>query len=82
MGRAIVPSGASTGRYEANELRDKNEEYLKYIFKNFNEVFDVEDNKDAESYFYYLLFINSSKNSSKKRDLLIKWVILKKLIQN
>ena len=51
---------------------NKNEEYLKYIFKNFNEVFDVEDSKNAESYFYYLLFINSSKNSSKKRDLLIK----------
>ena len=51
---------------------NKNEEYLKYIFKNFNEVFDVEDNKDSESYFYYLLFINSSKNLSKKRDLLIK----------
>ena len=51
---------------------NKNEEYLKYIFKNFNEVFDVEDSKNAERYFYYLLFINSSKNSSKKRDLLIK----------
>lgn len=51
---------------------NKHEEYLKYIFKNFNEVFDVEDNKDSESYFYYLLFINSSKNTSKKRGLLIK----------
>ena len=27
-GRAIVPSGASTGRYEAYELRDKNKDYL------------------------------------------------------
>ena len=27
-GRSIVPSGASTGRYEAHELRDKNNEYL------------------------------------------------------
>jgi len=51
---------------------NKHEEYLKYIFKNFNEVFDVEDNKDSERYFYYLLFINSSKNTSKKRGLLIK----------
>ena len=34
VGRAIVPSGASTGRYEANELRDKNEEYLnKSVFE-------------------------------------------------
>ena len=32
--RAIVPSGASTGRYEANELRDKSKEYLnKSVFK-------------------------------------------------
>ena len=27
-GRSIVPSGASTGRYEAHELRDINNEYL------------------------------------------------------
>ena len=27
-GRSIVPSGASTGRYEAHELRDKNNKYL------------------------------------------------------
>ena len=25
MGRALVPSGASTGSYEATELRDKND---------------------------------------------------------
>ena len=28
MGRAAVPSGASTGEYEAAELRDNNTEYL------------------------------------------------------
>ena len=28
VGTAIVPSGASTGRYEAHELRDKNNDYL------------------------------------------------------
>jgi enolase len=28
IGSSIVPSGASTGRYEAHELRDKNEDYL------------------------------------------------------
>ena len=34
VGRAIVPSGASTGRYEAHELRDKNKDYLnKSVFK-------------------------------------------------
>ena len=29
IGQSIVPSGASTGSYEAHELRDKSEEYLK-----------------------------------------------------
>ena len=29
VGQSIVPSGASTGTYEAHELRDKNNEYLK-----------------------------------------------------
>jgi len=34
IGRAIVPSGASTGRYEAHELRDENKDYLnKSVFK-------------------------------------------------
>ena len=28
-GQSIVPSGASTGSYEAHELRDKSKEYLK-----------------------------------------------------
>ncbi|MAH89686.1 MAG: phosphopyruvate hydratase [Candidatus Pelagibacter sp.] len=28
IGRSIVPSGASVGRYEAHELRDKNKDYL------------------------------------------------------
>ena len=38
VGQSIVPSGASTGTYEAHELRDKNNEYLKnkQIFKNNN----------------------------------------------
>jgi len=42
IGRAIVPSGASTGRYEAHELRDKNKNYLnRSVFKaveNINQV--------------------------------------------
>ena len=29
IGQSIVPSGASTGSYEARELRDKSKEYLK-----------------------------------------------------
>ena len=35
---SIVPSGASTGRYEAHELRDKNEDYLN------KSVFNAVDN--------------------------------------
>ena len=38
IGSAIVPSGASTGSYEAHELRDKN---LKYLNKS---VFNAVDN--------------------------------------
>ncbi len=38
IGRAIVPSGASTGKYEAHELRDKNEEYMN------KSVFEAVDN--------------------------------------
>ncbi len=37
-GTSIVPSGASTGRYEAHELRDKNKDYLN------KSVFDAVDN--------------------------------------
>ena len=32
-GNAIVPSGASTGSYEAHELRDKNKDYLNITIK-------------------------------------------------
>ena len=32
-GRAAVPSGASTGQYEANELRDNNNDYI-FVFIN------------------------------------------------
>ena len=40
MGRAIVPSGASTGKYEAIELRDNNEgTYLgKGVLKAVNNI--------------------------------------------
>ncbi len=38
VGTSIVPSGASTGHYEAHELRDKNKDYLN------KSVFDAVDN--------------------------------------
>ena len=39
VGNAIVPSGASTGRYEAHELRDKNKDYLnKSVFDAVNNI--------------------------------------------
>ncbi len=52
IGTSIVPSGASTGRYEAHELRDKNNDYLnKSVFdavKNINDkIFKALQNKDS-----------------------------------
>ncbi len=43
MGKAIVPSGASTGIYEAHELRDGNNECFlgKSVFKAVNHVNDI-----------------------------------------
>ena len=39
VGTSIVPSGASTGRYEAHELRDKNKDYLnKSVFDAVNNI--------------------------------------------
>ena len=39
VGNAIVPSGASTGSYEAHELRDKNKDYLnKSVFDAVNNI--------------------------------------------
>ncbi len=39
IGTSIVPSGASTGRYEAHELRDKNKDYLnKSVFEAVNNI--------------------------------------------
>ncbi len=40
--RSIVPSGASTGRYEAYELRDKNKNYLnKSVFDAVNNINNI-----------------------------------------
>ena len=42
IGRAIVPSGASTGRHEAHELRDTNKDYLnKSVFKAVENINDI-----------------------------------------
>ena len=39
IGSAIVPSGASTGRHEAHELRDINKDYLnKSVFNAVNNI--------------------------------------------
>ena len=52
IGTSIVPSGASTGRYEAHELRDKNKDYFnKSVFdavKNINnKISKALQNKDS-----------------------------------
>ncbi len=45
IGQSIVPSGASTGSYEAHELRDKSNEYLKKGVLNAVENINLEINK-------------------------------------
>jgi enolase len=46
IGRSIVPSGASTGSYEAHELRDKSDDYLnKSVFKAIKNVNTTINNK-------------------------------------
>ena len=52
IGSSIVPSGASTGKYEAHELRDKNKDYLnKSVFDAVNNINNkiskVLENKDS-----------------------------------
>ena len=42
---AIVPSGASTGSYEAHELRDQNKEYLNKSVFNAVENVNIKINK-------------------------------------
>ena len=59
IGRSIVPSGASTGRYEAHELRDKNKEYLnKSVFDAVNNI----NNKISKS------LINKNSNDQRAID--------------
>ncbi len=63
IGNSIVPSGASTGRYEAHELRDKNKDYLnKSVFDAVNNI----NNKISK-----ILINKSSLNQSEIDNILI-----------
>ncbi len=73
LGRAAVPSGASTGEHEAVELRDGNDSYMgKSVFKavqNVNEIianelvgYDVEDQLGIDK---ILLALDGTENKSK-----------------
>ena len=73
LGSAIVPSGASTGSYEAHELRDKDQNYLnKSVFKaveNVNSVIGKEllskDSLDQKKIDQLMLDIDGTDNKSK-----------------
>ena len=59
VGTSIVSSGASTGRYEAHELRDKNKDYLN------KSVFDAVDNVNNK---ISKVLINKDSINQKKID--------------
>ena len=59
VGTSIVPSGASTGRYEAHELRDKNKDYLN---KSVFDAVDIVNNKISK------VLINKDSINQKKID--------------
>ena len=71
-GSSIVPSGASTGRYEAHELRDKNNNYLnKSVFdavKNINnkisKVLENEDSTNQSEIDKILISLDGTENKS------------------
>ncbi len=73
LGSAIVPSGASTGSYEAHELRDKDQNYLnKSVFKaveNVNSIIGKEllskDSLDQKKIDQLMLDIDGTDNKSK-----------------
>ncbi len=73
IGSAIVPSGASTGSYEAYELRDKNSKYLnKSVFdavENVNNIINKnlikKDSLDQENIDKILTELDGTKNKSK-----------------
>ena len=73
LGRAIVPSGASTGRFEAVELRDGGDRYggkgVRTAVRNVNEVIAPalldEDAYDQRAVDRFLLELDGSDNKSK-----------------
>jgi enolase len=73
LGSAIVPSGASTGSYEAHELRDQNSKYLnKSVFnavENVNILINNElknkNSLDQENIDQILIDLDQTKNKSK-----------------
>ena len=73
LGRAIVPSGASTGRFEAVELRDGGDRYggkgVRTAVRNVNEVIAPalldEDAYDQRAIDRFLLELDGSENKSK-----------------
>ena len=55
VGTSIVPSGASTGKHEAHELRDKNEDYLnKSVFNAVSNINKKISKLDEKTLKYYL----------------------------
>ena len=72
IGSSIVPSGASTGRYEAHELRDKDNNYLnKSVFdavKNINnkisKVLENEDSTNQSEIDKILISLDGTENKS------------------
>ena len=71
-GRAAVPSGASTGKYEAHELRDNNNDYMgKSVLKAVKNVNDIISKKlidcspyDLETIDNKLIELDGTKNKS------------------
>ena len=63
IGSSIVPSGASTGRYEAHELRDKSNDYLRSscVPKFVNKKCYLYSNDDIQ----IMKFIINNKNQPK-----------------
>ncbi len=72
IGVSIVPSGASTGRYEAHELRDKNKDYLnksvleavKNINNKISKVLHKEDSLNQKKIDEILINLDGTDNKS------------------
>ena len=74
---AIVPSGASTGSYEAHELRDQNKEYLNKSVFNAVENVNIKINKvlkgmepfDQNQIDNILIELDGTSNKSKRQSI-------------